>query len=61
MPSQVNGMHYELEPKLKSLFFWLHGKKKIKAIVNISVNCKTMLISSHVNITLILINLIYNI
>ena len=28
IPSQVNWMHYELEPQLKSLLFWLHGKKK---------------------------------
>ena len=52
MPSQVNWMHYELESKLKSYLFWLHGNKSL-VMVNISVNCKTMLIFSHVNITLV--------
>ena len=44
--------HYGLESKSESLF-WPHRKQSIAIIINIIANCQTILISSHVSITLI--------
>ena len=39
--------------KIKELLFWLHRKQSIAIIINIIANCQTILISSHVSITLV--------